>query len=64
MLSNTEGMPHRGVKCSNCAETIVSRSRHDFKFCKCGTVAVDGGYDYLRIVGDPDKYTIVEAPNG
>jgi hypothetical protein len=31
-------------------------SRHDFKFCKCGAVAVDGGKDYLRRVGNKDDY--------
>lgn len=24
-------------------------TRHDFKFCDCGTVFVDGGEDYLRV---------------
>ena len=25
---------------------------NDFKFCKCGAVAVDGGFDYLRRCGN------------
>ena len=36
------------IKCNLCGEILVSESVHDFKFCKCGTVAVDGGNDYLR----------------
>ena len=36
------------VQCKNCGEIIESTHRHDFKFCKCGNVAVDGGHDYLR----------------
>lgn len=36
------------IKCKKCGEIIESTSRHDFKFCKCGAVAVDGGKDYLR----------------
>ena len=31
------------IKCKKCGEIIESMSRHDFKFCKCGAVAVDGG---------------------
>ena len=27
---------------------IESKSVHDFKFCKCKQVAVDGGHEYLR----------------
>lgn len=31
-----------------CEDVIVSRHRHDFKFCQCGETFVDGGRDYLR----------------
>ena len=30
---------------------IEGTHRHDFKFCKCGAVAVDGGTDYLKRSG-------------
>lgn len=36
------------AKCLNCGEEIESTHRHDFKFCSCGKLAVDGGKDYLR----------------
>jgi tRNA(Ile2) C34 agmatinyltransferase TiaS len=36
------------IKCNKCGEIIESVHRHDFKFCKCGSVAVDGGKDYLK----------------
>ena len=36
------------IRCRQCGDVIVSRSVHDFKFCKCGTVAMDGGNEYLR----------------
>ena len=36
------------IKCNYCGDIIVSEHRHDFKFCSCGKVAVDGGTDYLR----------------
>ena len=36
------------IKCNYCGDIIVSENRHDFKFCSCGKVAVDGGTDYLK----------------
>lgn len=32
------------IKCKHCGEVIESESRHDFKFCACGKVAIDGGH--------------------
>ena len=43
------------VKCLLCMEEIESTHRHDFKFCKCGNIAVDGGKDYLKRSGNWDK---------
>lgn len=40
------------IKCKHCGDEIQSDYRHDFKFCKCRKVAVDGGKDYLRRVGN------------
>lgn len=42
------------VKCLKCKTVIESRHRHDFVFCECGAIAVDGGHDYLKRVGDPN----------
>lgn len=36
------------IQCNYCGDTIVSQHRNDFKQCKCGCVAVDGGNEYLR----------------
>ena len=36
------------IKCNHCQEVIESVHRHDFKWCGCKTVAVDGGKDYLK----------------
>jgi hypothetical protein len=41
------------IKCLRCGDIIESKHRHDFVWCKCGSVAVDGGLDYWRRVGDP-----------
>jgi len=38
----------QGIKCSQCGDIIVSKHRHDFVVCTCGSVFVDGGDDYLK----------------
>ena len=39
------------IKCKKCGDILESVSVHDFKECRCGAVAVDGGLDYLRRCG-------------
>lgn len=34
------------IKCKHCHDIIESVDTHDFKWCKCGKVAVDGGTSY------------------
>jgi len=34
--------------CRLCHYTIFSRARHDYRFCQCGEIGIDGGFDYLR----------------
>jgi hypothetical protein len=42
------------VKCKKCLETIVSNSIHDFKYCGCGAVGIDGGiFEGNTILGNP-----------
>lgn len=36
------------IRCKHCDTIIISTHRHDFKWCKCKKVAVDGGTHYLR----------------
>ena len=36
------------IKCNKCGDIIESIHRYDFKYCQCGTVAVDGGKEYLK----------------
>lgn len=42
------------IRCKKCGEEIESKHRHDFVWCACGSVAVDGGHDYLRRIGKLD----------
>lgn len=51
MQNETKVKPHVGIMCPECKDVIFSEHRHDFKFCKCEGVFVDGGYDYLRYGG-------------
>lgn len=44
------------VECLKCGDRPFSAHRHDFKRCKCGAIAVDGGREYLRRVGDLNGY--------
>ena len=42
------------VKCPKCGNVIFSRARHDFRSCSCGTISIDGGFDYTRVLFSPD----------
>lgn len=44
------------IRCKKCGDVIESTYRHDFKDCKCGAVAVDGGTDYLRRGGNREDW--------
>ena len=44
------------IMCVHCRDIIESKSVHDFKICKCGRVAVDGGHEYLRRCGDLNDF--------
>ena len=44
------------IRCKKCGNEIESTYRNDFKFCKCGAVAVDGGKDYLRRCGNREDW--------
>lgn len=37
------------IECPSCGDVIFSRARHDFHWCSCGEVAIDGGFDYVKI---------------
>lgn len=44
--------PVNAALCRMCGDLVISRHRHDFVECGCGSIAVDGGRDYSRRVGD------------
>lgn len=48
------------IRCKKCGDVIESTHRHDFKFCKCGAVAADGGKDYRYLVVMLDDFLASE----
>lgn len=46
------------IKCKRCKQFIWSRSHHDFRTCKCGNCSVDGGREYVRIVGKRKNFEL------
>jgi len=48
------------ILCEECGTTMFSRAQHDFRYCPCGNIAVDGGRDYLRFLYKTDKYKKIE----
>lgn len=36
------------IKCLNCNDIIESTHVHDFKTCRCKSVSVDGGKEYMK----------------
>lgn len=40
------------IRCKKCGDVIRSKNRHNFVYCKCKSVFVDGGSWYSRQGGD------------
>lgn len=47
---------YNAIQCKFCQNIIQSQNVHDFKFCSCGKVAVDGGTVYLSRTGEREDY--------
>ena len=43
------------AKCLLCGDIVESVSVHDYRECSCGAMAVDGGKNYLRRMGNPSQ---------
>lgn len=44
------------IKCKKYGDIIGSKSNNDYKRCLCGAVAIDGGKDYLKRIGNEEDY--------
>jgi hypothetical protein len=48
MTKGPHNIIRNAIRCVRCGDVIESTYTHDFKWCSCGMVAVDGGHEYLR----------------
>lgn len=48
-------MKVNAIKCPVCEDVVYSRSRHDFRSCRCRGVSIDGGFDYIRLAWDAKR---------
>lgn len=47
------------IRCKKCGDIIWSRTRHDFRWCTCKSIAIDGGFDYCKISGNAEDIECV-----
>lgn len=46
--------PGPKYQCAKCKDIIQSKSVHDFVWCKCKAIAIDGGGYYTKLTGNPE----------
>lgn len=56
-MKKTRKMIVNKIRCNKCGAVIESVYTHDMKYCRCGSVYVDGGKDYPRRGGNINDYT-------
>ena len=52
------------IRCKKCLDEIQSMHRHDFRWCSCQNVFIDGGQDYLRYGGkalEDESFEIIHS---
>ena len=49
------------VRCLKCGSMINTDTDYQYIECACGKIAVDGGKEYYRIIGEKENYEIVEV---
>lgn len=52
------------IQCRLCKDVIESKYRHDFVWCSCKSIFIDGGNDYTRMGGDMENIIRVEESEG
>lgn len=56
LMEKKEEIIRNKIKCKKCGDIIESKNTNDFKKCLCGAVAVDGGKEYLKRIGNGEDY--------
>ena len=54
------------IRCKKCNDIIESKTVNDFKKCKCGAIAIDGGKQYLKRLGkleDIEELSVTKGDN-
>lgn len=51
------------AECTKCGDKPYSASCHDYRKCKCGAIAVDGGLHYLRGTGAAGRDMSITIPD-
>jgi len=51
-MSEEKKLVRNRAKCRKCKDIIESKTRHDFVWCGCKAIFVDGGLAYRRCGGD------------
>lgn len=54
--NGTAPNPGPKVKCKQCGDIIQSGFRWDMTWCKGKHIAIDGGGEYLKCVGNPEDF--------
>lgn len=45
------------IQCLKCQDVIEAYHQHDFKWCKCGAIAIDGGFQgHWRRIGNMEDW--------
>ncbi len=58
-IASRPPITRNGLRCRKCNEVIESRYTEDFRFCGCGAVAVDGGLEAPRYLGELEDYEVL-----
>ena len=57
----TKKLIKNAFKCLYCNDIIESKHQHHFVTCKCGKTSVDGGTEYIRLIGDLSMIEYVDV---
>lgn len=55
-MENQKEIISNKIKYKKCGNIIESKSTNDYNRCSYGTVAIDGGKDYLKRIDNEEDY--------
>ena len=51
------------IECPDCGDIVFSRTNHDYRSCTCGASAIDGGFEYTKVVGSAKTFVLKIVQN-